>query len=311
MALPPFDVKLTFVVSSFVHRILYTAGWTTFSEGTGCMYKHVADKESWFHATSHCQDTEEGSDLARVLSAPEAQFVANLSEEPQWVFNFFEEGKWNIDYEAHNLWASNQPGNVAATLKFCVAQSGNTGNFVAEQCNQKLGFVCKRCPSEEASNKIVPSSAIESPSEPDQVSDSSTHVVIIDEIIAVVERQTVRERRQSVGGSQLSTTTTTEEPDIGSPGGVAGIAAGPISILETVSTGTASASSSTATLVVAVVVVSVLLVGATFGARKMMMGRTAAPPTVASKNSGSVLEMSWDDEMTPESKQRNGVCIIV
>jgi hypothetical protein len=204
-----------------------------------------------------------------------------LSEEPKWVFNFYEEGKWNTDFDARKLWAPNQPGNIEATLKFCAAQTaGSDGSFHAEQCNQKLSFVCKRCPSEAAENKVVPTIA------PPVVAPQR-------------ERRADNDDNTEPDVVQSTTTTTTEEPQVGDQGGVAGLAAGSISILDTASTGAAATSSSTVAVVAATFCATLLLVGVAFGAKRMVAAHATGKSFATAD--ATVVEMTWDDEITVAS----------
>jgi hypothetical protein len=195
-------------------------GWTLYADGNECEYKLVNEQVSWFHAVRHCHDDENGSELALVQSEEEARFTSMLGgkSSPRWIFGYFDESTWNVDYDTLNLWHAGQPANPHSSAKHCVVQGGHDGDdngrhlLSAESCSARKNFVCKICPSQEASQMVV---------------DKRTEVVR--QSVALEPAQHHRNRR---GASSTttdapvvgSTTTTTDAPTaIGDEGGVAAI----------------------------------------------------------------------------------------
>jgi hypothetical protein len=137
------------------------AGWNQYIGGNECQYKLVDEQVNWFDAVRHCHDYENRSELALVQSEEEAQFTGALGSEglPRWIFGYFDDSGWNIDYGALNLWHGGPPDDPNTSVKHCVVQGGSDDDeqhrLSAESCSAKRHFVCKVCPSKEASEMVV------------------------------------------------------------------------------------------------------------------------------------------------------------
>ena len=292
----------------------------------------MEEPESWFHATRHCLEDEQGSDVARVLSGPEAQFVAGLSdsESPRWVMGYFDDGEWNVDWAALNLWQIGQPGNVGATYKLCAAQGGDDDalRFKTEYCSKKLPFVCKLCPSAAANDQVVlPASLPAVDAVPTLAKVEAVAVDEEEEAVAVV-----REARD-VSNNVLavtSTTTTTDAPDelgaadsgeseaedevegapasppaasnssIGFGNGVRAAGAS-IDIVDTSASATGPSASTAQTATIAAAAVAAVVLFAVIGA--VIKFKSSPKPTsadVPSSGHQGAIDLTWDDEMNTE-----------
>eukprot|EP00729_Bicosta_minor_P001416 gene1416-4105_t len=298
-------------------------GWEKFSAGNQCLYKQIEEAESWFHATRHCHDDEHGSELAQVLSGPEAQFVSGLSETnlPRWVLGYVEDGKWNVDWAALNLWQAGQPGNVGLTYKLCAAQ-GNSKDalrFKTEYCSTKLPFVCKLCPSEDAANQVVLPAALpplnlvqpaaeKAPAAADEM--EYPHLEIREAREVDVTSTTTTDAPTEEDATEAPDTTESpdtteadkapEEPEIGTGMGVQAAMA-PLAIVDATATAAGSGASTAQTATIAAVAVaSVIVLGVVALAAKTRMSAQSGRAEVPVDGHTGAINLTWDDEMDVE-----------
>ncbi|NWX61081.1 MRC1 protein, partial [Promerops cafer] len=133
-----------------------TDGWWPYA---GHCYSIHQDPKTWKDALSSCK--KQDGDLASIHNIAEYSFlVSQLGYKPT-------EGLWLglNDLEAHfcfewsdgtpvalTKWRRRQPSRTAG-LEDCVAMKGQDGYWVTDICNKKLGYICKKKPSSQSSEK--------------------------------------------------------------------------------------------------------------------------------------------------------------